>query len=29
LPATEFEKKWRSWNLPSPDTLAGSVSMAR
>jgi len=24
LPANEYEKKWRSWNLPSPDTLGRS-----
>jgi L,D-peptidoglycan transpeptidase YkuD (ErfK/YbiS/YcfS/YnhG family) len=34
LPADEYDKKWRSWNLPAPDTLrqppqAGSPSLPR
>ena len=24
LPDTEYEKKWRAWNLPSPETFRGS-----
>ena len=28
LPASEYDKKWRSWNLPSPETVHGSVSFA-
>ena len=28
LPASEYDKKWRSWNLPSPETVHGSVSLA-
>jgi len=24
LPATEYEKRWRAWNLPSPDSLHGA-----
>jgi hypothetical protein len=28
LPATEYDKKWRTWNLPSPDTFRGAVSLA-
>jgi hypothetical protein len=26
LPATEYDKKWRSWNLPSPDSFRGGGS---
>jgi L,D-peptidoglycan transpeptidase YkuD (ErfK/YbiS/YcfS/YnhG family) len=34
LPANEYDKKWRSWNLPSPDSFrsppqAGSASLPR
>jgi hypothetical protein len=31
LPATEYDKKWRSWNLPSPDSFrgGGSASLPR
>jgi hypothetical protein len=29
LPAGEYENKWRAWNLPSPDTLRGAVSLPR
>jgi L,D-peptidoglycan transpeptidase YkuD (ErfK/YbiS/YcfS/YnhG family) len=29
LPAGEYENKWRAWNMPSPDTLRGAVSMTR
>jgi L,D-peptidoglycan transpeptidase YkuD (ErfK/YbiS/YcfS/YnhG family) len=29
LPAKEYENKWRAWNLPLPDTLRGTVSLAR
>src|SRR3954452_13783714 len=29
LPAGEYENEWRAWNLPSPDTLRGAVSLAR
>ena len=28
LPAAEYEKKWRAWNLPSPDAFRGTVSPA-
>jgi hypothetical protein len=27
--AGEYENKWRAWNLPSPDTMRGDVSLAR
>jgi hypothetical protein len=26
LPAAEYDKKWRSWNLPSPETVHHSIS---
>jgi hypothetical protein len=31
LPANEYDKKWRSWNLPSPDAFRrnGSPSLPR
>jgi len=29
LPAGEYENKWRAWNLPSPDTSRGAVSLTR
>ena len=29
LPTSEYENKWRAWNLPSPDTSRGAVSLAR
>ncbi len=28
LPAAEYEKKWRAWNLPSPEAFRGTVSPA-
>jgi L,D-peptidoglycan transpeptidase YkuD (ErfK/YbiS/YcfS/YnhG family) len=28
LSAGDYEKKWRAWNLPSPDALRGAVSLA-
>jgi L,D-peptidoglycan transpeptidase YkuD (ErfK/YbiS/YcfS/YnhG family) len=28
LPATEYDKKWRVWNLPSPETIRSTVSSA-
>ena len=28
LPAAEYEKKWRSWNLPSPETVHRFLSSA-
>jgi L,D-peptidoglycan transpeptidase YkuD (ErfK/YbiS/YcfS/YnhG family) len=28
LPASEYEEKWRAWNLPSPDAFRGPVSSA-
>jgi len=28
LPASEYEEKWRAWNLPSPDAFRGTVSSA-
>jgi L,D-peptidoglycan transpeptidase YkuD (ErfK/YbiS/YcfS/YnhG family) len=28
LPSTEYDKKWRVWNLPSPETIRGMVSSA-
>jgi len=28
LPAAEYDKKWRSWNLPSPETVHRFLSSA-
>jgi hypothetical protein len=25
LPAAEYDKKWRSWNLPPPEKLGAGV----
>jgi hypothetical protein len=27
LPDTEYEKKWRGWNLPPPDTFRRDASL--
>ena len=31
LPAAEYDQKWRSWNLPSPEALrfSGSSTLTR
>jgi hypothetical protein len=29
LPAGEYEKKWRAWNLPPPEASRGAVSLSR